>query len=169
MTTVSLQTELAPDFELPDSAGGRFRLYDHLGAGLLLVFYRGHWCPYCRRYLHKLQGNLARFEARGIALAAISPEPPATARSLAAQLGLRFPLLCDCEGRVMDLYEVRNRFRNAGGGRLGSAAMPHPSVFLIDSQAAVRFRRTDRNYKRRATLPTIFRELDAAGFSPRSS
>ncbi|MFQ5691496.1 MAG: hypothetical protein ACE5IM_00435 [Nitrospinota bacterium] len=37
--------EAMPDFELPDSAGGRFRPGDLSAAGraALYVFYRGHW------------------------------------------------------------------------------------------------------------------------------
>jgi len=34
----------APDFALPSSSGGTFRLYERLKAGpVVLGFYRGHW------------------------------------------------------------------------------------------------------------------------------
>jgi peroxiredoxin len=36
--------EIAPDFELPDSAGGTQRLSELCASGpLVLLFYRGHW------------------------------------------------------------------------------------------------------------------------------
>ena len=56
----------APDFALPDHLGATFRLADHVARGpLLVVFFRGHWCPYCRRYLGKLRDHHARLRDRG--------------------------------------------------------------------------------------------------------
>ncbi len=38
----------APDFMLPDATGKMISLYDTLKqAPVILVFYRGGWCPYC--------------------------------------------------------------------------------------------------------------------------
>lgn len=34
---------LAPDFELPSSAGGNLRLSSLRGKNVVLVFYRGYW------------------------------------------------------------------------------------------------------------------------------
>ena len=144
-----------PDFELEDSGGAAFHLYDRLGeGGTILVFYRGHWCPYCRRYLTKLQGNWHRIVERDVVLAAISPEPPATSRVLAEQLGLRFRLLSDPAGQVIDRYGTRNGFLT------GRSLLPHPSVFVLDREGTIRFKSIDRNYKKRTTMRTIFAALD---------
>jgi peroxiredoxin len=36
--------EAAPDFELPDSTGARWRLSERVAGGpVILVFYRGYW------------------------------------------------------------------------------------------------------------------------------
>ena len=146
----------APDFSLPDHRGGEFHLRDHLGRGpLLVVFYRGHWCPYCRRYLGKLRDHWPRLRERGAQVVAISPEPPATSRVLAEQLSLPFPLLSDSQGRVIDAYGVRNGFRAA------RAVLPHAAVFVIDAGGFVRFRGIDRNFKKRTTIRTILASLDA--------
>ena len=144
----------APDFDLPDHRGEVVRLYDRLGAGgLVLVFFRGHWCPYCRRYLAKLQTNLPRLRAAGADLLAVSPEPPATSAAFVAELGLGFPILSDADGQVIDRFGTRNGYM--GGG----SVLPHPSVFVIDAGGAVRFRSIDRNYKKRTTVRTILAAL----------
>lgn len=143
----------APDFQLDDHRGGTFRLRDARGRPLVLVFFRGHWCPYCRRYLGKLQAHLSRIAERGARLVAVSPEPPATSRVLAAELGLQFPLLSDPCGPVIDAYGARNGF-------LAGAILPHASVFILDPAGAVRFRSIDRNYKKRTTVRTILGALD---------
>lgn len=152
--------DLAPDFELPAVDGTRVRLAESLRNGpILLGFFRGHWCPYCRRYLAKLQLHVDRFASEGVGLLAISPEPIATSAMLSRELSLGFPLLSDVEGAVIDAYGIRNRFASA------RSLLPHPSVFLIDRDRRVRFRSIDRNYKVRTSIRTIFREI-AACFGP---
>ena len=142
--------DLAPDFELFDQSAKRFRLSENLCiGGVVVVFYRGHWCPYCRRYLCKLQANLARLTAGGAKVVAISPEPPPTSLFLANELGLQFPLLSDGDGRVIESYGTRNGFLGTG------SVLPHASVFVINQDRSIRFRSIDRNYKKRTTVRTI--------------
>lgn len=148
----------APDFVLTDQLGAAFRLFEHLGHGpLLVVFFRGHWCPYCRRYLAKLRDHFPRLRERGADLVAISPEPPATSRVLAADLSLPFRLLSDSDGAVIDAFGARNGFRAA------RPVLPHASVFLLDNDGVVRFHSIDRNYKKRTTVRTILGWLDRIG------
>ena len=40
-----------PDFVLKDQDGKDFRLADQKGRKVLIVFYRGSWCPYCMAQL----------------------------------------------------------------------------------------------------------------------
>jgi peroxiredoxin len=146
----------ASDFSLTDHLGKRYSLADALStSAAIIVFYRGHWCPYCRRYLRKLQLNNRRFIEHGAHLAAVSPEPRGTSSMLAAQLGIEFPLLSDERGSVIDQFGVRNGFAAA------RTVLPHPAVVIIDSAFAIRFKSVDRNYKRRTTMHTIFAALEA--------
>src|SRR5690348_16035733 len=49
----------APDFKGTDQNGNTVRLKDLIKKGdVVLVFYRGQWCPFCNRYLSKLQDSL---------------------------------------------------------------------------------------------------------------
>lgn len=155
MADLAALANLAPDFTLPDHKGRTFALSGHLGPrGAVVVFYRGHWCPYCRRYLAKLARAHPQFAQRGAVLVAISPEPWATSAALAAELGLPFPLLSDSEGRVIDSYGVRNGFTTA------TTLLPHPAVFVLKADRSVHFKSIDRNYRRRTPIPALFRALD---------
>jgi hypothetical protein len=53
----------------------------------------------------------------------------------------------------MDRYGARNRLTSA------RTVMPHPSVFIVDTTGAIRFRSIDRDYKRRTTMHAIFSAL----------
>ncbi len=145
---------LAPDFALPDHRGGTYRLSDRSGSGpLVLVFFRGHWCPYCRRYLTKLRDRHTEFVELGAEVVAVSPENSDLSRRFADELTLPFPLLSDTEGRVIDAFGVRNSFSSA------RTLLPHPAVIILSPDRQVLFRSIDRNYKKRTTLRTILAVL----------
>jgi peroxiredoxin len=156
MDELHIERAFAPAFDVRDHRGGRFSIpLAAPGFTVALIFYRGHWCPYCRRYLSKLQQNLTRFRERGVRVAAISPEPVSTSAGLARDLAIDFPLLCDIHGAVIERYGVRNRVS------CRRAELPHPAVFVIGATGVVRFKSIDRNYKRRTTVHTILAQVDA--------
>jgi peroxiredoxin len=145
----------APDFLVVDQHERPVTLSGLLGRGpVVLVFYRGHWCPFCRRQLSRLQASLRRFEDRGAQLVAVSIDAPVLSRALADELGLEFTLLCDTTSAVVDLYGVRNRLLGIKSG------IPHPAVFIIDAVGIVRFREVRHNYRRRISASRILRNLD---------
>jgi peroxiredoxin len=156
------------DFRLVDCHGEYFDFADDLsGVPVIVIFYRGHWCPYCRRYLAKVQLHLPRLTEHGAQVIAISPEPPATTAALVKALSISFPLLSDTDGSVIDRFGVRNRFTSA------STHVPHPAVFVFDSARHLRFSSIDRNYKKRTTIRTlvsVLQEIQASSlpqnFSP---
>src|SRR5436190_16084605 len=58
--------DIAPDFILPNVDGRSVRLYTELERGpVVLVFYRGGWCPFCNIHLSGFQKSLADFNAAG--------------------------------------------------------------------------------------------------------
>src|SRR6185436_14154847 len=65
----------APDFKAKDQNGNEVSLKDMRKKGnVVVVFYRGNWCPFCNRYLKKLQDSLELIQAKGAQVVAISPE-----------------------------------------------------------------------------------------------
>jgi len=145
----------APDFSLADTSGRRVVLSELRRRGpVVLVFYRGHWCPFCRRHLKRLQEHLGEIRSRGAAVVAVSSDERVLARRLSDELGLEYPVLSDLDGAVMDAYGVRNRLLGIAGG------IPHASVFIIDVKGIVRFREVRRNYRRRTAPARLVRVLD---------
>src|SRR5687767_3980125 len=67
----------APDFKGKDQNGNDIRLKDLLKKGkVVLVFYRGEWCPYCNKELSRLQDSLQLITEKGATVIAVSPEKP---------------------------------------------------------------------------------------------
>src|SRR5262249_60360538 len=75
-----------PSFMLPNAEGHIVFSDELLKRGPLVVnFFRGSWCPYCRRTLEALEIALPDITAAGGQLVALTPEtgspPPATKRN----------------------------------------------------------------------------------------
>ena len=62
------------DFKAKDQNGVEVNLKDLRKKGnVVVVFYRGAWCPYCTRYVKRLQDSLDLIRARGAQLVVITP------------------------------------------------------------------------------------------------
>src|SRR3954465_12209317 len=101
------QGDKAPNFELPDGHGRNFILADRLARGpVVLVFYRGRWCPYCIAQLEELEKARPEFEKLGAILVAISPQKPQHTGFMVEQHHLRFAVLSDSENNVAKQFGV---------------------------------------------------------------
>src|SRR5688500_9508081 len=65
----------APDFKLKDQNGVEQNLKELRKKGpVVVLFYRGHWCPYCNRELSRFQDSLQLITDKGATVIAITPE-----------------------------------------------------------------------------------------------
>ena len=99
----------APDFVLPNAFGKTRRLTDLISDGpVVLVFYRGAWCPYCNLQLRGLHETLPYIEQEGAQLVAITPQTPDKSREQVQKDGYPFEILSDLDDRVMKEYRWTN-------------------------------------------------------------
>jgi peroxiredoxin len=100
--------ERAPAFELPDALGHPVSLDERLrGGAVVLVFYRGAWCPYCNLHLAALQRAQGDIAGAGAAMVAISAQAPDGALDLAEREADTFDVLSDVDQRVLTAYRLR--------------------------------------------------------------
>lgn len=69
--------------KLPDELSGRY---------LALLFYRGTWCPYCKRQLASYQANLSELGSLGVTVIAASVDPLEPVKEMVDALGLTYPV-----------------------------------------------------------------------------
>ncbi len=139
--------QTAPDFTLPDQAGQPVSLAALRRHGpVVLVFYRGTWCPYCNVVLSAMAARRAAIEALGGSLIAVSPQAPGTPTGAS-----NFPLLCDQDQAVIAAYrlgyetpgEQRALVRGAFGLDLaeenadGSWRLPASATYVIDTDGTI--------------------------------
>ena len=118
----------APGFELADDAGETFRLADHLGQKLLLVFYPGDDTPVCTRQLCDYRDGIEAFAGLGVTVIGISNDSVESHRKFKHKHSLPFTLLSDPDLAVAERYDSK--------GMLGMKR----SVFLLDESGVIRYR-----------------------------
>jgi peroxiredoxin Q/BCP len=96
----------APDFALPDQDGETVRLADLHGAITVLYFYPRANTPGCTRQACGVRDRASDYEAAGVRVIGISPDPVARVAAFADKHSLGFTLLADADHSVADAYGV---------------------------------------------------------------
>ena len=90
--------EAMPPFLLPDETGRLVSLPSLLAQGpVAVMFFRGHWCPYCRLNVRAVVQAMDRIRAVGGQMVAIMPETQAFAEKFKAEGAVPFPVLTDLD------------------------------------------------------------------------
>jgi thioredoxin-dependent peroxiredoxin len=96
----------APDFELPGT-DGPFRLSDHRGERVVLLFYPGDETPVCTRQFCSYRDRADDLTALGATVVGISAQGLDSHAAFIAHHGLTVPLLADTDQAVARAYGVR--------------------------------------------------------------
>ena len=97
----------APLFTATDLHDEPYALADALKNGpVVLIFYRGQWCPICNMHLKALQEKLPEIYRRGAMVVAVSPEKSEFLKRTAEKTGAEFTLLFDEGYKIADAFDV---------------------------------------------------------------
>lgn len=171
----------APDLTLPDGLGRPVRLAELWQRGpLVLVFYRGGWCPYCNLALRVWQRQLDALAARGASLAAISPQTPDASLSTAEKNVLAFPVLSDSSlaaaeafGIAFTLPPALVALYRAAGTELpqlngnGQWALPLPATYVVGRDGRIVFAHIEADYRERAEPAAVLAAVARSGAGTR--
>jgi peroxiredoxin Q/BCP len=119
----------APDFTLKDGNGEAWRLSDHLGKVVVLLFYPGDETPVCTRQMCSLRDRWDDYLATGAEVVGISSDSVESHKNFSAHHSLPLRLLSDSDGAVSRLYSARSLIP----GRVARA------VFVIDAKGILRY------------------------------
>jgi len=163
-----------PPFMLPDQSGSLVALPALLAQGpVAVMFFRGHWCPYCRLNVRAVVQAQNRVEAMGAQIVAIMPETQAYTRQLKAESGAPFPILTDLDnGYALSLnlaiwlgaeiqgllsYQDMAKFHGNDGWML-----PIPAVFVVGRDGIVKARFVDPDFRKRMEIDDLIEALESA-------
>ncbi len=162
-----------PAFDLTDAKGNSVSSADLLKEGnLVVVFYRGAWCPFCNLYLRNLQKNLSGIKENGGVLVAISVENPDTSMSIAKKNDVEFTVLSDPKlelarkfGIVYQLSpETNEQYKNYGVDLVKQNGtekpdLPLSATYIVNQKGEIVYSFLEPDYKKRAEPSVIIETL----------
>ncbi len=99
--------DVAPDFTSVDQYGKSIHLKSLLKDGpVVLVFYRGEWCPFCNKYLKQLEDSLPMLSKRGARVVTVSPEKTENIAKTVKKTKASYSILHDEGLTIMKAYDV---------------------------------------------------------------
>ena len=167
--------EDAPMFSAVDAGNNTFSLEEALNEGpVVLIFYRGFWCPVCNEHLGQIQDSLQMIEERGVKVIAVSPEKPEYLDEMADKTGAEFTLLYDEGYIISNAFDVTFKpktmqlftYNNFLGAKLkethsdDSQRLPIPATYLIGQDGKIAWRQFDADYKNRSSVKEILSAID---------
>jgi peroxiredoxin len=164
----------APAFSAKDQDGKTVSLKEQLKNGaVVLVFYRGQWCPYCNKQLKKLEDSLSLITGKGATLIAVTPEKPENISATIEKTKATYPILFDDGLTIMKSYDVAyavdektiESYKKYGidfnvvNGEKNGTNLPVPAIYVINKEGKIVFRHFDKNYTKRASVAEILAHL----------
>ena len=129
---MSTNTEAsAPDFTLRDGDGRDWRLSDHRGRVVVLLFYPGDETPVCTRQMCSVRDNWEQYRETGAEVVGVSTDSPESHKKFAERHRLPLRLLSDPDRKVAGMFGAKSWLP----GRAARA------VVVIDAVGRVRHNR----------------------------
>jgi peroxiredoxin len=166
--------EPMPPFVLPDETGRLVSLKSLVDNGpVAVMFYRGHWCPYCRLNVRAVIQAQDRIKALGAETVAIVPETQPYAEKFKSEANAPFPVLTDLDnGYALSLnlaiwlgseiqqllsYQDMSSFHGNDGW-----VLPIPATFVVGRDGLVKARFVDPDFRKRMEIDDLIDALESA-------
>lgn len=169
--------DVAPSFEARDPGGDSYHfIADELDAPVVMIFYRGGWCPYCNKHLKELKDVVPTLNQNGVDVLFFSADKPELLAESLSESIPDYTLLSDASMAISRSFGIAFRVDDKTIGRykrygidLEKASgfshhqLPVPSVYVVNPDGKIGFAYNNANYKVRLAPEDI---LSAAGVAP---
>lgn len=162
--------ELAPSIHGIDQAGKNINSESILkDQKILLLFYRGNWCPYCKKHLKKLSENLETLTEKGYYVVVVTPEKVDKTKETADLVKAGYSIIHDSDNKIMNAYKVAfevndknvtsyfgyTKNKVAKYNAENNAILPVPATYIIGKNGKISYVHYDPDYKKRASIEEI--------------
>ena len=163
----------APQIVATDNAGKTVNLQHLLKEHeVVLIFYRGQWCPYCNKELSRVNDSLSMIAARGAVVITVTPETPENIALTVKKTKAGFPIIEDHNLAIMKDYKVNftlddattEKYKGYGidlGVANGSNGnnLPVPATYIIGKDGKIKYVFFNPDYRQRASVMNILDHL----------
>ena len=129
---------------------------------VILMWYRGGWCPYCNLQLRAMQKQLSAIEGAGAKLIVLTPELPEKAKETAEtndldmlvlhdrnnELAKKFGIVFDLPESIVPIYRDKLQLAKFNGN--DAMELPLAATYVINTDGKITYAFLDADYKKRA-------------------
>lgn len=139
---------------------------------ILLIFYRGNWCPYCKKHLLELQDRLEEINEKGIVVIVVTPENEEKIIETTTKFKVSYSILHDVNNVIMNNYKVAfdvveeniPRYFKFTKGKVemynSENVLPVPATYLIGKKKTIEYVHYDPDYTKRSNFDDILNKHD---------
>jgi peroxiredoxin len=163
----------APEFSSKDQNNKAIVLKDEVKKGsVVLIFYRGEWCPYCNKQLKGLEDSLSEITKKGATLLAITPEKMENVAKTVEKTKATYSIISDEKLKIMDAYKVSFKVDDKTNAALkgygvnlmerngtNGENLPVPAVYIINKEGKIVYKHVDPDYTKRVSVQEILSHL----------
>lgn len=159
----------APLFNVNDHNGNKIDLKEKLKEGnVVILFYRGQWCPHCTKHMANLQDSMKFITDLGAIVIAITPENNENINKTIEKSKSNFTIIYDEGHKIMDAYQVTfkqtkwkkilhlllgTNINKASGNN--DDALPVPATYIINQEGKIIGMHFDKKYTKRMSVKEI--------------
>jgi peroxiredoxin len=163
--------DIAPNLMAKDHSGKMVSLKNLTKKGKVVVmFYRGAWCPFCNKYMSQLEAALPEFSAKNATVISVTPEPEESISKAVEKTKATFSIIYDKDRKIMKdwkvaysmLDEIQTKYKGYGldlEKQQGDWMLPVPATYVIGQNGKIEFVHFDENYQKRADIKSILMSL----------
>lgn len=166
--------EKAPTFNVKDNHGNKVNLKQILKSkSVIVIFYRGQWCPVCNSYMRNLSDSLNYLKEQNVKLIAIGPETQENSIKTEFKTAAYFSIIpngINIMRKYDVLFDVTEDYQKMiikhlqtdikeNNGR-DKAQLPVPATYIINKQGVIVYKQFNLNYKKRASVKEMLAHLN---------
>ena len=136
---------------------------------ILLLFYRGNWCPYCKKHLKKLSKNLEKLTAKGYYVLVVTPEKVEKTKETSEKVKANYSIIHDKGNKIMNDYKVAfevndksvtsyygfTKSKIAKYNEADNNTLPVPATYIIGKDGKISYVHYNPDYSKRANIEDI--------------
>ena len=139
---------------------------------VVILFYRGYWCPYCNKQLKALNDSLYLLTEKNVTVVAITPEKNESVDKTIEKTKASFTIISDTTNSIVKKYGVNftvddktlERYKGFGvdfekvNGNTDNV-LPVPAVYIIDTKGNFKYIWFNKDYRKRPTVQELLNNL----------
>ncbi len=164
----------SPDASLTGLDGKKVSLASlHQQKPLVIVFFRGGWCPICTKHTQQLIKIYPELKEKGFEMIGVSPDSVESTKVNIDKSSIPFPLYSDSELNVATSFGLAFKVDDATvtkykgfGIDLEKAsgqthhALPIPAIYVVSKEGIITFAHSNPDYRQRLDAKDLLKEIN---------